>query len=745
MTGRVRMVAAAMTAFATMLSPGMGDPLVAGAASPTPSGIGVSGASAPFRIPAPEALASLAGTPVDDAPGTAPGDIDLTPVIDAATTSATAMPATDWEVAALAGTLPDVTAAFDEVRDRIGFDAYPGVLRGPAGTLSARAGNAFDRAMLLKALLDAQHTTTRYAFGTLDDATAGALVARSLEAPGRPFADPPIAPFDTAFQDAVAARAGRDMALLSSALGGRLMTLDADATDAARADVMAHAWVQLQQTDGTWLDLDPSMPDAQQGQTLTAAATTSDSMPDAMVQTVTLRVIAEVLQDSALTETTALEARLPAWVAADEQVLLAFQPDTGSGGLVNPGGLFGGGGGTGGAFDPVLLIDDAAFHGDPIAISVPGGGGGLLGGGGSPIDLAGLSVEVQVDVPGQAGWTSRQQLLDRVPAADRAAGQPAPDDLAPVAQDAAGVPVAFTPITHVMLSTGGADPRGYLTDQAFAAQMAAWGANAPDVSGVLLDRGMAPAATADRGLVIESERRFLPALDDAEVRAFIASPRVYLTTRMADPVDPTRTAIITDLLRDGVRTLTRPGAGADAAARHQLWYGVLQGAQETETTRSNATAFERGGVSLAGVSFDMTRPLLVLDGTSTVVPQAADSHLADALAAGGLAVVPGDPASATTWWQIDPDGTTRSVLAPSLGGSWSIGKLFSPLFRVQPKLPSQPGGNGQGSRGGNEYQNTLEPSKEATPVVESAGNVAKDTFQRQASKLARDWTKFNGG
>ena len=41
-----------------------------------------------------------------------------------------------------------------------------------------------------------------------------------------------------------------------------------------------------------------------------------------------------------------VEAALPAWVAADEQILIAFVPAASSGGLLgDPGGLLGGGGG----------------------------------------------------------------------------------------------------------------------------------------------------------------------------------------------------------------------------------------------------------------------------------------------------------------------------------------------------------------------------------------------------------------
>ena len=68
------------------------------------------------------------------------------------------------------------------------FEPYPGVLRGAQGTLAARAGNAFDRALLLRALLDAMAIPARFAFGELDQASARALVARTLGPIARPTA-----------------------------------------------------------------------------------------------------------------------------------------------------------------------------------------------------------------------------------------------------------------------------------------------------------------------------------------------------------------------------------------------------------------------------------------------------------------------------------------------------------------------------------------------------------------------------
>ena len=94
----------------------------------------------------------------------------------------------DWDVADLAATLgADPEAAFALVRDRIGFDAYAGSLRGAEGTLTRRAGNAVDRALLLQALLAATGTPARLAFGDLDAATAQAVLDRSLGRPTDPL------------------------------------------------------------------------------------------------------------------------------------------------------------------------------------------------------------------------------------------------------------------------------------------------------------------------------------------------------------------------------------------------------------------------------------------------------------------------------------------------------------------------------------------------------------------------------
>ncbi len=290
-----------------------------------------------LSIPVETDLATDATRTLVDTPPALPDLIDVDPVIDAANADEAALPAESWEVAALAERLgSDPTAAFELVRDSIRFDAYPGVLRGAEGTLTARAGNAFDRALLLKALLDAQGHTTRFALGDLPPEVAGRLMTHVFDEPATPLPDATGHTGAAAWLESVASRARRDHALLRGALGGQVGQAGSTDSETALSDLAQHAWVQIDQ-DGTWVDLDPSLPTAEMGKPMTPATSTPDSLPDELRQTVTIRVIAESLTDGEVAEAVVLEQQLDAAAVADQQVLLYFGPDSGGGG-----GLLGG-------------------------------------------------------------------------------------------------------------------------------------------------------------------------------------------------------------------------------------------------------------------------------------------------------------------------------------------------------------------------------------------------------------------
>lgn len=69
----------------------------------------------------------------------------------------------------------------------IAFEQYPGVLRGPLGTLFSRAGNSIDQSMFLAKLLRDAGYDARIAWVRLDDSKASAV----LQAMGQPVTPPP--------------------------------------------------------------------------------------------------------------------------------------------------------------------------------------------------------------------------------------------------------------------------------------------------------------------------------------------------------------------------------------------------------------------------------------------------------------------------------------------------------------------------------------------------------------------------
>ena len=178
-------------------------------------------------------------------------------------------------------------------------------------------------------------------------------------------------------------------------------------------------------------------------------------------------------------------------------------------------------------------------------------------------------------------------------------------------------------------------------------------------------------AVADQSLVTASERIIVPALDDGpDGHAFVADARVYLTSFAPAGPDGTGVEVATDLLADGVR-LIGPAGGLVDAAQRRMWYGTLQSGLETQFVYEILSGFDPAGRRALDVS-DATGPgptVLAADDTGSVPPGATQA-LRDAVSSGLLAVVPGDPATSTTWWTVDPrDGTTRSIIDPGYGAT----------------------------------------------------------------------------
>lgn len=605
------------------------------------------------------AAGSAPDAEVRDVPASRLDSIDVGAIEDAALAQADLLPAATWEFGALAVDLAfDLPAMHAFIRDHVAFDPYPGVLRGAQGTLSARAGNAWDQALLLHALVEANGYDVRFAFATLGDDAVASLLAAAPDGARVPLDDPPMAEVLVVDVQRIGDRARRDHARLLEALDGR-------AIGGAEADrsafVRDHVWVQAFDDDGVWRDLDPSAPF---GEALAAATSTAAALPAEAHHEVVVRAVAETLDDGALLETVVLEERFVAADAAGSDLWFYVQPDReGVGGaLVN---LF-----EGAAWLPVLLVDGDARRG--TAFELGGSAGGLFGGsffGSAGADLVAVRLELETRGPGLEPHASTRFLYDRAPWLARAAGTVSADDLEPLPDD--GPALEFGGLHHVQISTGGASPRNHAIARAYAANFAA---NELRSESAARDYGLGdlllPLSVADQTLVVASERAIVDGLAGAGARAFVGRPRVFLASLLPFPDVPDGTARLIDLALDGVDVVHGPDAAPETAARHRLWYGALQTALETEATLQAARAIDPDTATLDSVSLAMADAALRIVEPADLA-SAEGPALREALGDGHLAVVVGDPAR---FWAIDPaSGATRSVLEPGLRVGFSGG------------------------------------------------------------------------
>lgn len=381
------------------------------------------------------------------------------------------------------GASPDVATVFAWVRDETGYVPYRGALRGPAGVLMDRVGNALDRATLLRAMLGAAGYDTVLVHGTLDESglerAAGALrlpadarAARaqpSIELLAERAADT-LGMDETVVADRLAlaetdrAALERAVTLATEQQSRALLSLlpDVDVEALQTDDLLAdHWWVQVN-VDGAWLDLDPTLPDAAPGDRLAEAELRFDltdlrqlaavdgacrdlSCGDRLHR-VTIRAIAETWDGEALTEHELLSTEILAAEGFGQQIGFAAQPvdwpeDLDLFGITAPLDTLRDALAATSAWDPILSIGDARIAGlrieadgtigdrpaggDAGAVGGLGGGiggmfGGFGGGGDEPAGaLTALWLEFDVVTPGRGTQTERREVFDLVGAAAR--------------------------------------------------------------------------------------------------------------------------------------------------------------------------------------------------------------------------------------------------------------------------------------------------------------------------------------
>ncbi len=615
--------------------------------------------AADFRLPAADAPAPAIPAPPP------PVDLETLNLADTVLRDADAaasLKEADWDLDALAASFNgDPTAAYAWVKANTRYEPYAGVLRGALGTLSARAGNAADRARLLAGLLSRMGVKVRYARGTLDEAAAGALVDSAFVATSIPATAP-----RSEMLDATALRAARDYAVLRPQLNAEAdAAVDPD-LGAARKAAADHVWVEAE-IGGVWTALDPAA--AQQGETLTTAAETMDDLPETAFQTVKFSVTAVSIADGEVSTVTPLEATLPAAKLSGASIFLAFVENPKEGGL---GGAINKSLGGGGTFVPVLYVDGEPFVGEVVPGLGKSGGGALdlLGEpeAGAAVELARLELVVETAGAGAPSVTATRTLLDRAPAV---ATIEAATHLTPMPLTKEQ-PAAVAAMHNIQVTTGPVNLRNAYALRALAVTETVLTLSDPEKIKDLSPADLIwPLAAVNLTLPTAIENAIMPALNDKSgVKLFTGSPRVaILSTGAVDGPDGSlyRVSEI-DLKLSGLTVLARQGE-ATAAFERRLWAGILDAAVETEFgLRSGAQLFVPETTTRLSASTASDGALVRYATVTSDAPRTAQA----AIASGALVFAP--ESNLAAWWEVDPaSGTARAVLSPDLGGQRSYG------------------------------------------------------------------------
>ncbi|MBW7916338.1 MAG: hypothetical protein H3C53_06585 [Trueperaceae bacterium] len=673
-----------------------------------------------FRLPDAADRPAHAATQLPDGLPPAVDEPDLAAMRGAQLNLLDELPPEAWERDALAESIgPEPASAFEFVRDHIAFDPYSGVLRGVQGALAARAANSWDRALLLRALLDHHGHVTRLAFGDLDDAAIDKLLAAAVDGAVSALDPPDLTTKVTTFDlQALADRARRDHALLTQALDaadmldvlGRTDEPGARRAEAVvpdlRAAVRSHAWVQVEQGDGSWLDLDTSLPGAVPGAVLTAAAGSTDEVPEDAQHSVVVRVLVETLADGELEESVSLEVPFTTIDAAGSELWLLFRPEEASGGV----GLFGSSGGKN--WQPVFLVDEEALAGTPFPLSSSGGGGGfgglLGGGGGGGAQVTRVTLQLVARSPDGTERTAERTLLDRVDPRERQAGEVSAGSL--TALPSSGPPPELGALHNIVFSNGGMSPREQIRSRMAAIYYVNEFLRAKETEETPSEQPLLRAlAVVDNELVLASERVAVAGLSGPGMRAFVGGARSFLVSFGATPELEGGVDSTIDLALDGVALV---GSDASAEAQARLWYGVLETALETQAMQRRWRGFGETYAELDSVSLRMGEQLAALTPAAVADVPVDAVEMASVLQSGEVVVSVGAPGPGGAFWAVEVGtGATRSVLEPGVRASRGrVGDYYrGPSYRrvkvwdIDPPDPPDPPVPPPSKCAGNEY------------------------------------------
>jgi len=224
----------------------------------------------------------------------------------------------------------DTANLFAFVRDEVAFEIYPGVLRGARGTFLGRAGNAFDKCLLLSDLLKSHGLKTRFVRGTLTENNVQLLLHQAQSAK-------PVVKKSSAIGKASPAqqKAERDMQDLLKGVSEDQAFIEkmlaqakqpaADEPPLAK-EVQGHCWLEVW-LNGHWVALDPSFPGAKIGDAFAVPESIVNDLPADLFHSVTIRVRVEKGKDDVLKMRTVLEKTWPTADLAGAAIQFYNVPD----------------------------------------------------------------------------------------------------------------------------------------------------------------------------------------------------------------------------------------------------------------------------------------------------------------------------------------------------------------------------------------------------------------------------------
>jgi Transglutaminase-like superfamily len=577
----------------------------------------------------------------------------------------------------------DENRIFAFVRDEIAYEPYIGCLRGPQGTLMARAGNSVDRAVLLAGLMQAAGKHVRFAHGDLGEKEAAELVQAA-------WADRPVAnKTSTSASESVKKAFGlfqtartRDFHLATEQLKqAPLVQSELTTTNMANLVKMAeaHFWIQYEK-DGAWIDMDPSFARAGIGQTYAVSSQVLEKLPENLFHQLTVRVVVEEIPGGAseLTPTPRETLRYTSRssdLAAVDLVLM----HRGQGGK-KPDGLAGALGGAGkdnGRVKPALFIPNGKWiTGSEFETRAPktslGGLGSMrdmLGGAGTrkqvPVAVA-ERLEFEFMAPDGSKEMVVRDVFDLVGPARRSNNSP-PVNVADISASAQPVAEELVGSVYDIFFTNGRLDEANFQD--LSVEPPPTGKKHIDLRRMLRRINITFTALSDRLASVKWG-------DRSVTRIYPDSPRVTILALTGLHKGP---ALSIDLRRNQVRAITT-GAHPEDAFSSQLLRGINDGTLErtfleTITTRlrerakvgptmSTSTIFEKAVADKLPFSLwksgNEEMPFAVQ--SKDTAARLAEEHRAGAWLLGPSRELNLNSRDRFAWWRIDPrSGVTMAV------------------------------------------------------------------------------------